>query len=222
MSTDIATAAEFHLTGWYEKNKRQLAWGVGIVAVVALVLGFYLWNRNQRESDASKALSNLTPGQAAAQDYLKMSDQYSGTAAAGRAVLLAASSSFTEGRYAEAQAQFTQFLSEQPESPSRPAALLGVAACLAAQGKAAEAMQKYQDVVQRFPNDQVTSPAKSALARLYEAQNQFKEALPIYQDLARSEANQSYGLEAMVRLQDLLARHPELANASAAPVPVTK
>ena len=222
MSTDIATAAEFHLTGWYEKNKRQLAWAVGIIAVVALVLSFFFWKRGQRETDASEALSNLTPGQATAQAYLKMAGQYPDTAAAGRAVLLAASASFTEGRYAEAQAQFERFLREQPESASRPAALLGVAASIAAQGRAAEALQRYQEIAQRFPNDPVSSPAKAAMARLYETQNQYNQALPIYQELARSEANQSYGLEAMVRMQDLLARHPELANASPAPAPVTK
>lgn len=224
MSTDIATAAEFHLTGWYEKNKRQLAWGAGIVAVAALAVSFFYWKNGQREVDASEALSNLTPGQSAAQAYLKVSEQYAGTAAAGQALLLAASSSFTEGKYADAQAQFERFMKEQPESPSRPAALLGIAACFAAQGKTTEALQKYQDIAQRFPNDPVTAPAKAALARLHEAQNQFTQALPIYQELARNEVNQSYGLEAMVRMQDLLARHPELASANVAPAaaPATK
>ena len=61
--------------------------------------------------------------------------------------------------------------------------------------------------------------ARSALARLYEAQNQPDKALQLYRELARSESYSSFGLEAGIRMQDLLAKHPELNKAPAVATP---
>lgn len=216
MSTDIATAAEFHLTDWWDKNRQRLVRGVMLALVVALGLSFYFWKKNQREVDASCSLSNVQPGLGAAQAYLKVTEQYPGSAAAARALLLAAGGEFADGNYAEAQGLFERFLREAGDSSWRPAALLGVAASLDAQGKKADAILRYQDFVQRYANDSSAAAAKSALAHLYLTQNQLVQAQALYQELARSEQNSSYGLESMVSLQNLLAKHPELAQPKAA------
>lgn len=212
MSTDIATVAEFHLMGWLEKNKRQVAWVLGSIVVLALVVSFYSWKKGQHETEAAEALSNVRPAPDAAQTYLKLANEYGGTAAGGRAVLLAAGSSFVAGSYAEAQSLFDRLMREYPSSEFRAQALLGVAACLDAQGKVAEAATRYQDLIERLPNDPTTVQAKSALARLYELQNQPDRALRLYEDLTRSAAYTSHGLLASVMMQDLLTRHPELAT----------
>lgn len=212
MSTDIATAAEFHLADWWDKNRQRLIQGAVVVVVVTLGVSFYLYKKNLREVEASQALSAVQLGTDATAAYQKLAVQYSGTAAAARAVLLAAGSSFADGKFAEAQSLFEKFLREAGDSAWRSQAVLGVAASLDAQGKTAEATTKYQDFIQRFANDPGTSAAKSALAHLYEAQNQPEKAVVLYQELARSEQNSSYGLESMVRLQDLMAKRPELAQ----------
>lgn len=210
MSTDIATVAEFHLTNWWDKNKQRVIYLGGVVAVVALVASFFIWNKRQQEINASEVLSKVQPGPGMTQELLKVAGDFSGTAAAERALLMAAGSAFTDGKYAEAQSTYERFLRESPESPSRPAALLGVAASLDAQGKMADATAKYQDIIQRYANDPAAIPAKSALARLLERQGQLSQAMAMYQDLMRSQQNASYGLESMVRLQNLVAAHPEL------------
>jgi hypothetical protein len=112
---------------------------------------------------------------------------------------------------------FERFLRDFQDSPSRVTAVLGVAACLDAQGKKAEATAKYQDIVQRFGSDPGAAPAKSALARLLEENNP-SQALALYQELARSEQNTSLGLESLVRMQNLVAKHPDLLKPT---VPVT-
>jgi outer membrane protein assembly factor BamD (BamD/ComL family) len=146
---------------------------------------------------------------------LKVEADFSGTSAAARAVLFAANNAYAEGKMTEAQGLFERFLRDFPESPSRATALLGVASCLDAQGKTADAATRYQEIIQKFTSDAAAPAAKSALARLYEAQNQLQPAMGLYQDLMRTEQNTSYGLESMVRLQNLVARHPELTKSPA-------
>ena len=194
---------------WLETNWKYILQGAAVVAVVATVISFYYWNQGQREIMASEALSNVN-GPNAADAFLKLAGQYPKTDAAPRAVLLAASDLFMAGRYADAQAQFERVLRDYPATSFRVQALLGVAACLDAQGKTAEAATRYSELIQRHPNDSVSSQARSALARLYEMQNQPEKALQLYLELTRSEAYSSFGLEAGICLQDLLARHPEL------------
>jgi TolA-binding protein len=215
MSTDIATAAEFHLVDWWDKNRQRVLWGAMAVALITLVLSFYIWQRDRREVRASEALSSVQVGAATPAAMLQVNAEFRGTAAAARALLLAAGATYTEGRFADAQKLFDRFLAEHPDHASRPAALLGTAACLAAQGKLADAATKYQGLIQRYPNDATVAPAKSALARLYESQGQFAPAMSLYQDLGRTAGNSSFALESMIRLQNLLAAHPELAQAAA-------
>ena len=210
MNTEAAATLGWHrFLNWLESNWKKAAQAAAVVGLVALVVSFYFWRQDQQEIAAGEALSNVT-GTGGAEDYLKLAAQFSKTAAAPRAVLLAAGDLFAAGKYADAQAQFERVLHDYPESSFRVQAMLGVAASLDAQGKTADATTRYSDLIQRYPNDAVAAQAKSALARLYEAQNQPDKALQLYQDLARSEAYSSFGLEAGIRMQDLLAKHPEL------------
>lgn len=210
MNTEAAATVGWHrFLNWLEANWKKVLQGAAVAAVVAMAVSYYFWNQGQREIVASEALSNVTgPDTAAA--YLKLAGEYPQTAAAPRAVLLAAGDLFMAGRYPDAQTQFERVLRDYPETSFRVQSLLGVAACLDAQGKTADATTRYNELIQRHPNDSASSQARSALARLYEMQNQPDKALQLYQELTRSEAYSSFGLEARIRLEDLLARHPEL------------
>lgn len=196
--------------------------GAVAVAVVATVAAFVIWRKGQRELAASEALSKVRPPAARtaatltglADAYLKVAGERKGTAAAMRARLLGATALFEEGKYADAQAQYEKFLSEYPDSPHRPEAFLGVAACLAAQGRVAEAIPRYQDLVSRFPQSPVAVQAKVSLARLYELNQKPAEALRLYQELSRGEAWGSVVEEARLRIEDLLQQHPALAAAT--------
>lgn len=216
MSNDIATAAEFHLFGWLDKNKKQLVWAGGGILIMVFAVSFYFWNKGRLEIKAAETLSSIqtTPNSDAAA-YISLAAQYPRTSAAAQAVLLAAGNLFSAGKYAEAQAQFDRLLREYSDSPYRVQAFLGTAACMDAQGKTAEAVTRYAELIQRFPTDPATLQAKSALARIYEAQNQFDRALPLYEELAQAANYNSIGLESAVRLQALIARHPELVKPKA-------
>jgi TolA-binding protein len=212
MDSDVARwAAIYKLWAWVGTHRKKVLWAGSVLAIVVLAVWFYVWKQGEQEVTASEALSNLrpvatvpgTPGVIAADAYLKLANEYPKTGAGTRALLLAAASFFTEGKYAEAKAQFDRFLRDYPQSPLRGQALLGSAACLSVQGKVAEATAAYEDLIRRHPTDPVVPRAKFALARLYEAQNRIADALKLYEELMRTEAYSSVGAEADIRLQEL-------------------
>jgi len=212
MESDVARlAAIYKFWAWVETNWKKVAWIGGVLAVAILVVWFYVWRQGEQEVSASEALSNLRPAPAAsgapaaisAEAYLKVANEYPKTGGGARAVLLAADALFTEGKYAEAKAQFDRFLRDHAQHPLRGQAMLGSAASLGAQGKAAEAAAAYDDLIKRHPGNPVVPRAKFALARLYETQNRTDDALKYYEELTRSEAYSSVGAEAEIRLQEL-------------------
>jgi predicted negative regulator of RcsB-dependent stress response len=218
MESDITqTDALWKLWAWFEKNKKQVIYGTVGVAAVALIVWFFIWRAHEKQVEASQALARISLGQlmspsGANQDnsqaFLNVASEHSGTTAAERAVLLAAASLFTQGKYAEAQAQFGRFVRENGNSQFVPQAKLGVAASLEAQGKTTEAVNQYKEVSERHPNSVVAPQAKFALGRIYEAQNQPQQARKVYEELARSDAGSSLGSEASLRLEELNAKFP--------------
>src|SRR5688572_25598411 len=99
----------YDLLAWLEVNKKKVA----IVALVLVVIGFGIatvrYMNDQKELNASGALLALKPmltpatnvPVATPTELLKVAQDYSGTSAAERARLLAATGMFTEGRYAD-------------------------------------------------------------------------------------------------------------------------
>jgi len=218
MSTDIAITTGFYrFLNWLETNRQRALTGVAAVAVLALVLSFYFWNLGQKKTEASQALSAITRPDPDA--FLKLAQQYPGGDVAPRAVLLAAGDYFAAGRYTDAQTQFQRVLQDYPDNPFRPEAYFGVAACADAQGQTDAAIQQYKDLIERYPAHYLIPQVRSALARLYETSGKPELALPIYQQQAREQSGTTLGMESNVRLQALLAQHPELAKTSAVSTP---
>jgi tetratricopeptide (TPR) repeat protein len=98
---------------------------------------------------------------------------------------------------------------------------MGVAASVEAQGRNSEAIQKYQELISAFPSDlNIVTPAKLTLARLFEEENKPQQALTFYSELARIQnPYDPWAAEARERGQLLVAKHPELRKAEAAPAP---
>jgi predicted negative regulator of RcsB-dependent stress response len=211
---------------WFQKNKKPVTWGTAIVVVAGLVVWFFTYEREQKQTQASEALSNVAVANAAttagarpagdADAYLKVAANFPGSSAAARAVLLAAGTLFGEGQYDKAQEQFQRFIREYHDSPFMSQALLGVAACLDAQNKPNDAVAAYKELIDRHPNDPVVPQAKFALGRIYEAQNLPEQAFNYYEQVAQADPYGSIGSEAGMRAEDLKLKHPNLAPAPAA------
>lgn len=216
MEQKVAGLTVFEQTwAWFEANKKQVAWGAGILAVVGVIIAYYVWSQGEKEVSAGQAFSdamvtNLTSGdQTVSPDaYLKVAANHPGTSAAARALLAAGAVLFDQGNFAEAQTQFQKFNREYPHSPFRGQALLGVAASLDAQAKRDEAARAYRELIDRHPGDIVVPQAKFALARIYESQNRLKDARDLYEDVSRSQGYTSLGNEAGMRAEELKSREP--------------
>lgn len=212
---------------WFQANKKPILWGTGAVFVAGFAFSFFYWRSVQVEQAAGDALSQIEAtrvfqgAQAVVppEAYTRVASEHAGTKAAGRALLQAGGIYFTQGKYAEAQAQFQKFLNEYPDSPLRAQSSLGIAACLDALAKPDEAATAYKAVIDRNPGEAVTIQAKFALARVYETQNKLSDALKLYEDLARGEASGSIANESGLRADELRAKLPP--PPAAAPVTVT-
>ncbi|MGN6554948.1 MAG: YfgM family protein [Verrucomicrobiota bacterium] len=218
MESDITQSAAFYKSwAWAEAHKKQLILGVAALVVVGCAVGLFVWQQNQKQVSASEALTKIATQSSAAgkpapaETFLKVAADYPKTDAGARALLIAGARFFADGKYAEAQAQFQKFLSENQGSDFSDQAQIGVAASLEAQGKTAEAIKAYKDIAERHSTDSVAPQAKLALGRLYEAQGNLTSARDYYEQTARSDYG-IIGQEAGMHLEELLAKNPALAQ----------
>ncbi len=211
------------LWDWFETYKRQIALVAAILVVAGLAVWFIIWQRETKQFDAGAALSQVSApelqggGRADAEAYLKVAREYPNSMAGARALLLAASSLFDQNKYSEAQALFERFVREYQGNPLMGEALFGIASCLDAERKADQAATAYKDLITRHPNESFVPQAKFALAQIYEAQNKPEQARDLYQDIERAVPFTSLGNEAGVRMEELVAKYPNLQPPPPAP-----
>jgi predicted negative regulator of RcsB-dependent stress response len=200
---------------WFEANRKRLIYMAVAVVVILFVWYFITTQSEQKAIDAGQAFTQLqlnlpanpTPQQVA-DAYLKLAGQYSGTLAAERAQLQAASVLFGAGRYEDAQAQFQKFLGANSGSSLAAAAQLGVAASLEAQNKLDLAATAYRAVTTSYPNSSEALPAKFSLGRVLESQGKLSEASSYYQEVARSPLAGSLASEAAQRAARIAPTKP--------------
>jgi TolA-binding protein len=210
---------------WFETNKKQALVGAGAVVVLGAIVSFYFYHQDEQERAAAEALSGVALSQVTgarggaepAAAYLKVAADYPKSSAAARALLMAAGSLFSDGKYTEAKAQFDRFGREYGSSPFMGQALLGSAACQDALGKTNEALTAYNDLIRQRPGENFVPQAHFALGRLYEAQNDPEKARSHFEQVASGNPYSSLGSEARIRVEELNSKYPKLVPRT--PVP---
>ena len=226
MENEVKEASDFyHLVAWVHANRKRLIWISAIVVIVGAGIGIYNWNKSNRETQGSEALSNVSPpasaegstNAAAAEPYLKVAAEHAGTSGGARALLMAGGILFDAGKYQDARKQFEQFLAQYPDYPLADQALLGVATSYEAEGNLTEAATRYKDFIEHHPTASTLAQTRSALARVYLAQNKPELALQQYEDMERSRGNDSWTSEAGIQREELLTKYPNLRKQPPAP-----
>jgi tetratricopeptide (TPR) repeat protein len=214
------SAGWYNFLGWLDVNKKRVAIGVGILAVVGLIAGLMVWRTGEREVEAGEALSAVkhNPTEAAtsavAQDYLKVADKYDGTPAGSQALIRAGATFFAVGDYTKAQEIFSRFVNKHNDAPWLGQAQYGLAACLEAQGKNQEAIVKYGDFLKSYSTDPAADQARFSLARLYEKGNQPSQAIDVLTKMTNGVAPFSPVIgEVQERLKAIYAKNPSLVPA---------
>ena len=225
---DAPAAYFFKLWPKIEANWIRIIMGGSVIVVAAVLISFYSWQRDQKEINAGKALTqfmmsaprNVTSSQQA-DNYLKIAGDYQGTTAGQRAWLQGAAMLFAAGRYADAQTQFQKFLDAHSDSFFAAQAALGVATSLDAQpGKTDLAAGAYQRVINIASDVMVASSAKFALAQIDERQGKLADAMNLYEDVMRNNPNSSLGSEAGLRAMELKMKLPSARPSIAPAAPV--
>jgi predicted negative regulator of RcsB-dependent stress response len=228
------TVTLYNIYGWLHTNRKRVLAGAIVVAVIVGVVAILMWHKSQKEADANQALLAVpsliptAPGELpSAKTLMEVSQQFSGTSAGTAAELLAAKQLFLDGKYAEAQQQFTKFAAGHSGSPLAPVADVGIAACLEAQGNIGDAVNQYKKINAIYTSiPSVVVPVKLTLGRLSEADNKPAQAITFYRELINiNDPNDPWVREAYERFQLLVAKHPELNPAppetrAAAPSPL--
>jgi predicted negative regulator of RcsB-dependent stress response len=199
---------------WFEANTRRILYAAVFVAIAVFVISFYSWRQSQKEIEAGKVFTQAlisSNGSQFTDACLKVAADYSGTRAGQRALLQAAASLFTSGKYADAQTQFQKFLDAYPDNSFTPQATLGVATSLDAQGKMDLAAPAYQKAASQTSDASVVLAAKFALAQMSERQGQISVAQKLYEEVARAFPNSSMGSEAGLRATELKSKSPAIA-----------
>ncbi len=227
--------ADFYdLLAWFEVNRKRVITVALVLVVIGFVIATVRYTREQKELNASSKLlamrvvltppTNTAPAQAS--ELQKVAQEFSGTSAAERARLLAATTFYTEGKYADAEREFSAFLRDFQGSPWAATAAYGIATAQEAQGKP-DAVAAYQSVATKYANSPVAANAKLALGRIHETQKQPEQALRIYNELLTprpgAQPGEPTNPEAEARKEALMRKDPQLntnAPASTATAPV--
>ena len=206
MDSEISQSEQWlRFVAWLEDNWRRVAAVAGVVVAVGVVISFVIWQGGQKQLQGSAALSQVlaSPNGAPSSDaLLRVAREHTGTKAGNRAMLLACAALFTEGRFAESQSQFEDFLAGQPAGAATPQARFGVAASKQAQGQAEAAIADYKSIVDNASSGNVIPQARFALAGLYAGQGQTDLAREQYEALAVIQGS-SLAAEARVLLSEL-------------------
>ena len=224
------SAGIYNLLGWLETNKKRVAIGAGVVAVAALVVGIFAWQSGERVIKAEEALASVRmpysplelPAAGTADALAKIAADYSGTPAAGKALLRAATVYFGDGNYAKAREQFDAYLREYGATAQVKDAVFGLAVCLDAENKSAEAITKYNDFIANpsYAADPVADMARFNLVRLYEQSNQPQLALEVLTKMAGTpmpnQPPNPVAQEAQAKIRAIYTKNPALM-----PAPVT-
>jgi len=222
------TIAIYKIFAWLRANQKRVIAGAIVAALIAAIVGFYLGNKSQKETEANQELLAQPLGMNASNapnpdTLLKISAAYAGTAAGADAQLLGAKELFLESKFKEAEQAFSKFISDNPGHPLIAQAQVGVAASLESEGNIAEAMTKYKEIAAVYSSQpNISLPVKLTLGRLNEDERHFDAAVTFYEDLmSRNDPRDPWVAEARDRLVLLLAKHPELNKSGPNPYQTT-
>ncbi len=214
-SQDTATDFFFRLWPQIEANKNRIATGAVIVVFAVAVFSFISWRHEQNQVEAGEAMTgvlmSLPPNAGPAQiagDYLAIADEHGNTPAGERALLQGAAAKFTEGKFADAQIYFQQFIDKHPDNEFSGLATLGVAKCLEAQGKVNEAAGEFQHIINDIPDPQTVTSAKFALAEIDVQEEHYADAERLFQEVAQGNPYSAIGSEAAQNAFELKPKLP--------------
>ncbi len=181
-----------------EVNYIRILTGFGIAIVAALIVLFFYRTQTQHAEAARTALGDVYIAlyEGRVEDALAASQEvietYAGEAEAGEALMALANLHYEEGRIAEAQTYFQQYLDEYPtDGPLGYGAWSGLASCLENEKQFSEAGQQFATFAEAHPNSPFAPIALKEAGRCYELGKMPQQASDAYQRIVNEYAKSS-------------------------------
>jgi TolA-binding protein len=135
---------------------------------------------------------------------LNMSENYSGTKSASKAIYLLAYTYFQKGEYENAMTYFNKYLNDYADDPIlSSAAYSGLGACLEQQGKFLEAARWYENGATKFA-DHYNAPQQFMNAgRCYKLDNRTADARKCYETVIEKYPDSGFKGDAELFLAEL-------------------
>lgn len=157
---------------FWVKNRTELI--VGVLVVLLALGGFaaFQFYRDRRNSSGAEALV----GAQSEQDYKKVIEQFSDTAAGASASVMLSEKQRADKKFTEANATLQKFVEKNPKHQLITTARMAMAANLESLDKPDEALSVYQRVVSEFPKSYNAPIALLSQVHLLKAKNKIEEA----------------------------------------------
>lgn len=172
-------------------NKKILAWGIGGVLIIAvLVLGYIFIYSNPRTQKAiaeynKVEMSSFGNDSIAGAQYKAVADKYGSTDAGKLAALSAAESLYNTGNYEEAVKYLNKFSCKDAVLEANAMVLTGD--CYVNLKKYDEALGAYSKAIRKADrNPQIVPRVLLKEANIYDAQQKYDKALECYKEIKKN------------------------------------
>jgi len=194
---------------------------LGVLAALIVAGGSaagYTWYQGQQEREGQLVLAKAqaalqgqkpsTPGNAEEAKKLleEVITRFPGTVAAQESLIRLGNMQYDGGKYDEAAATYTKYLSTYPRGPFRMLAGIGKAYAEEAKRDLPAAVKTLSDLVEAAKNDPMAGEAYSDLARLYEESKKPEDALRVYGEIVERFPQTRWAQHALQRMSALKAK----------------
>lgn len=221
--TDVRVVDQFNFEQLWAQYGSRVLTGATVVVVVFLVI--VLWQRQTNEKQEAASVTVAESTDPASLD--SVAREFSGKDVGAQALLRLGDVQFNSGRYSDAAATYSRFLSEYPHHEFVDAAALGQAASAESSGDLATAKSLYQQFASTKPSGFLAIAARVGAARCMQGLSQTNEARQAYEELLPAVQGTTWQAEVYLRWVELsrsissAKMQPTTNQVSAAPVAPT-
>ncbi len=197
---------------WLVENRRQVVLAIFIAVGAVLIVYTQRLNSEMAEEAASEdvlaviderfSTEKVDSESPVSERFAKVVVSHPDTAGASNAKFLQASALFDEGKFTEADAVFSAYASENPQSPLRSAAALGQAACKASLNDPGAA-SAYETVRNQHAGTAEAVQATLALGRMAMAKKNVSKARKLFTEVSTNRVSQIWASSASDLLRQL-------------------
>ncbi len=201
------------------QGHRTLVLGILAAGIVASgSIAGYDWYQAKRAREGEMILEKAqtalqgqkpsTPGNAeeAKKLFEEVITRFPGTVAAQEALIRLGNMQYDGGKYDDAMATYSKYLSSYPNGPFRMLAGIGKAYAEEAKGELPAAEKTLSDVIEKAKNDPMAGEAYSDLARLYEESKKPEDAIRVYGQIVERFPQTRWAQHALQRMTVLKAK----------------